>query len=276
MITFFFAQSANNIRRIGDDMNILKERIRKGEKLCGTLVSLTDPCLCELLCKVGYDYIWIDMEHTCISFKDALCHLNAARSAGTPAIIRVPQDDLTYTKKIVDMGPEGIIFPMIRSYDEVKRLIETTLYPPLGTRGFGPLRALGYGAIDSDKYTSETNLEMCRFVQIEHVDFIDDIERIVELPYIDGFIFGPNDLSGSIGEIGRVFDDNTMDLLRKAIKILRAHGKYIGLAGGHSPETLRKWSELGIDMLTAGSDWTFLFDQATKSLADLHSIHLKK
>ncbi len=253
-------------------MNKLKERIKNGDKLCGTLVSLTDPSLCELLGYIGYDYIWIDMEHTCISCKDALCHLNAAKSTGTPAIIRVPQDDLTMTKKIVDMGPDGIIFPMVRSYEEAKRLIEMTLYPPLGTRGFGPLRALGYGVKDANEFTEKESLDLCRFIQIEHIDFINDLERIVEIPYIDGFIFGPNDLSGSIGEIGRVFEDNTMKLIEKAIKILRAHGKYIGLAGGHSPETLRRWTELGIDMLTAGSDWTMLNDRATAVLADMRKV----
>ncbi len=257
-------------------MNKLKERITKGEKLCGTLVSLTDPSLCELLGYAGFDYIWIDMEHTCISCKDALCHLNAAKSVGTPAIVRVPQDDLTVTKKIVDMGPDGIIFPMIRSFEEAERIIGTTLYPPLGTRGFGPLRALGYGAVDSNEYTQKLNLEMCRFVQIEHFEFIDELEKIVEIPYIDGYIFGPNDLSGSIGEIGRVFDDNTIKLLEKAIKILRNHGKYIGLAGGHSISTLKKWSSLDIDMLTAGSDWTMLFDKARSVLGDMKSIHCKE
>jgi len=257
-------------------MNILKEKIKKGEKLCGTLVSLTDPSLCELLGNIGFDYIWIDMEHTCISCKDALCHMNAAKSTGTPTIVRVPQDDLTTTKRVVDMGPDGIIFPMVRSFEEAKKLVEMTLYPPLGTRGFGPLRALGYGARDSMEYTEKESLELCRFIQIEHIDCINDLERIVEIPYIDGYIFGPNDLSGSIGEIGRVFDDNTIELLQKAIKILRAHGKYIGLAGGHSTETLKKWSELDIDMLTAGADWTMLFDMGKRVLGEMHSIHLKK
>lgn len=257
-------------------MNKLRERIKNGEKLCGTLVSFTDPCLCELLAIVGFDYIWIDMEHTCISFKDALCHMNAAKSAGVPSIVRVPQDDLTYTKKVVDMGPDGIIFPMIRTAEEAKRIIETTLYPPLGTRGFGPLRALGYGAVDSMEYTSEKNLEMCRFMQIEHIDCIKELYEIVKIPYIDGFIFGPNDLSASVGEIGKVFDDNTMDLLKEAIGILRENGKYIGLAGGHSKDTLRRWSELDIDMLTAGSDWTMLFERATGVLGDMKNIFLNK
>ena len=257
-------------------MNILKERILKKEKLCGTLVSLTDPCLCELLCHAGFDYIWIDMEHTCISFKDALCHLNAAKSAGTPAIVRVPQDDLTFTKKIVDMGPDGIIFPMVKSFEQAKSLIDMTLFPPLGSRGFGPLRALKYGAVDANEYTEKESLDLCRFIQIEHINCIDELEMIMEIPYIDGYIFGPNDLSGSIGEIGRVFDDNTMELIGKAIKLLRSKGKYIGLAGGHSKAVLEKWSELDIDMLTAGSDWTMLFDRAVSLRGDMRCIFEKK
>lgn len=255
-------------------MNILKERIRKGEKLCGTLVSLTDPSLCELLAAVGFDYIWIDMEHTCISFTDALNHMNAAKSRGVASVVRVPQDDLTYTKKIVDMGPDGIIFPMVRTADEAKKLIEWTLYPPYGTRGFGPLRALGYGAVDANEYTEKKNLEMCRFIQIEHIDFVKNLREIVKIPHIDGFIFGPNDLSGSIGEIGRVFEDNTLKLLREAIEILRENGKYIGLAGGHSVQTLKNWSELDIDMMTAGSDWTMLYDRAVGALSDMKNIFL--
>ena len=257
-------------------MNILKQKILEGKKLCGTLVSLTDPALSEILANAGYDYIWIDMEHTAISFKDALCHMNAARAYGVPSIVRVPQDDLTFTKKVVDMGPEGIIFPMLRTAEQAKRLIDMTLFPPLGTRGFGPLRAIRYGADDSKKFTAEGSLDMCRFMQIEHIDCVENLREIVKIPYIDGFIFGPNDLSGSIGEIGRVFDKNTMDLLKKSIEILRENGKYIGLAGGFTRDTLEKWSELDLDMMTLGSDWTFLYDRAVSAMKDAREIFLNK
>jgi len=73
------------------------------------------------------------MEHTYTSYKEVLCHLNAARSTGTPAIIRVPQNDLTATKKILEMDPDGIIFPMVRTAEEAKALIDMTLYPPRGS-----------------------------------------------------------------------------------------------------------------------------------------------
>ena len=255
-------------------MNRLRQRIQNKEKLCGTLVSLTDPALCEIFGNIGYDYVWVDMEHTYMSCKEVLCHLNAARSVNTPAIVRVPQNDLSVTKKILDMGPDGIVFPMARSAKEAEEFIQMTLYPPYGTRGFGPLRALGYNADKSNEYVANNNDGICRFIQIEHVNCVKELEQIVQNPYIDGFIFGPNDLSASIGEIGRVFEDSTMDLLKQAIAILRKHGKYIGLAGGHRPETIQAWSKLDIDMLTVGADWNFIYDQGDRTLNDLHQYFL--
>jgi 2-dehydro-3-deoxyglucarate aldolase/4-hydroxy-2-oxoheptanedioate aldolase len=257
-------------------MNLLRERIKRGDRLCGTIVCLTDPCLCEVFGNIGYDFIWIDMEHTYLSYRDVLCHLNAARSTGTPAIVRVPQNDLTATKKVMEMGAEGIIFPMGHTAKEVREWIEMTLYPPHGTRGFGPMRAIGYGKDDVMDYVERKSLDFCRFVQIEHVDCVENLEEIAAIEHLDGFIFGPNDLSGSLGELGHVFDEATVSRIKRAIGIARKHGKYVGLAGGYAPETIRFWSELGVDMLTVGADWNFVYEQGKRTLADLHKIHLKK
>lgn len=258
-------------------MNKLRQMIQKGQKTSGALVSLTDPCLCEIMGTVGYDYVWIDMEHTYISEKEVLCHLNAAKAAGTSAIIRLPQDDLTVTKKILEMGPEGIIFPMVRSVEQVKELIATTLYPPLGNRGFGPMRAISYGALDAKEYVNKSSLELCRFIQIEHIDCVDALEELAELPYVDGFIFGPNDLSGSLDALGDVFGEATLTQIRKAIDVLNAKGKYIGLATGDTrPETIRFWSDMGIQMLTVGADWNFVYNCAKENLKNLHTFHIKE
>ena len=78
-------------------MNELRKNIET-KKLRGAIVSLTDPCLCEIIGHAGFDCVWIDMEHTYMSCKDVLCHLNAARSDNIPSLVRVTQDDLTITK----------------------------------------------------------------------------------------------------------------------------------------------------------------------------------
>ncbi len=242
-------------------MNLLKEKIRKGEKIRGTLVCMTDPCLCEIMGRVGFDCVWIDTEHTYMSERDVLCHLNAARSANIASLVRLPQHDLTGTKRILEMGPDGILFPMVTSLAEFNDLMDMTLYPPLGKRGFGPMRAIAYGAEDAKEYVTQGQLEMCRFMQIEHLSMIEELEEIAQNPYLDGFIFGPNDLSGSLGEFLNVFGDTTMNAIRRAIEIAHRHGKCVGLAGGFDEATIRAWSALGLDMLFAGADWNFVFSQ---------------
>lgn len=254
-------------------MNQLKERVIRGEKLVGTIVSLTDSANAEIFGTLGYDFVWIDMEHTAIGYPEALAHMNACRAAGASAVVRVPQNDLTATKKILDMGPEGIIFPMVRSAEETDALISMTLYPPRGTRGFGPMRAIGYGDTDAKAYTDEGHLDLCRFIQIEHIDCIRALSEIVKNPYIDGYIFGPNDLSGSLGCMGEPFADAVTDAMKEAIAILRANGKYIGLAVGHSAESLAHWSQFDVDMIASGADWNFLYELGKKNLANLRAFH---
>jgi 2-dehydro-3-deoxyglucarate aldolase/4-hydroxy-2-oxoheptanedioate aldolase len=246
-------------------MNTLREKLKK-QKIAGTLVCLSDPCLCEIMGNIGYDCVWIDLEHTYISYKDVLCHLNAARSAEISSVVRLPQNDLTATKKILEMGPDGVIFPMVRSLEEFNSLVQMTLYPPLGTRGFGPMRAIGYDADRAKEYVYRDNFDMCRLVQIEHVSMIDELEEIAKNPYIDGFIFGPNDLSGTIGEFLDVFGNATASEIKRAIEILRRNNKYIGVACGFGENTLKYWMELGFDMVFAGADWNFVYECGRKTL----------
>lgn len=251
-------------------MFTFRQRIERGDKLHGALVALTDPEITTIFGHVGFDYVWIDTEHTAMSYKDVLCHLTAARSTGTPAIVRVPQNDLTATKKIIDMGPEGIIFPMVRTAKEVDELVKMTLYPPVGTRGFGPLRAFDYDSSKTREFIDSAHYDMCRFIQIEHIDCIEEFEQIVKNPYIDGYIFGPNDLSGSIGELGCGCGKNTVELMKRAINILNANGKYIGVAAGFDREGIEHWASFGaIKMLTAGGDWNYLFAKGKEVLSDM-------
>ena len=253
-------------------MNPLRRKIAEKDFIKGTLVSLTDPCLCEIMGNVGFDCVWIDTEHTYMSYKEVLCHLNAARSSGISTLVRLPQNDLTATKKILELGPDAILFPMVRSYKEFEELMQMTLYPPLGTRGFGPMRAIGYDASKSRDYVKGGYLDTCRFMQIESVTMIDDLDKIAANPYVDGFIFGPNDLSGTLGEMLDVFGDATVDQIKRAIEISKRHGKLVGLAGGFDPNEVRFWYDLGMDMIFAGGDWTYLYNRAQATLELLKAL----
>ena len=252
----------------------LKEKIKAKMPICGTHVQLADASVCEIFGQLGYDYIWLDAEHSTLSYQEILHGLNAANLRGTPVIVRVPQDDLTFTKKVLEMGPDGIIFPMVNTKEEADRLIGYTLYPPYGTRGCGPHRAVRYGDIDLEEYVTQGHLDICRFIQIESRTAIENLEEIVKNPYIDGFVFGPVDLSGSLGCLTHVMDGATKEWMEKAIKILKAHGKYIGISFfDTSVDTIRYWHDMGIDMISVGSDCGYLYAEGKKALANLKKAH---
>ena len=238
---------------------MLKEKILNKEKTIGTHINFCDPSVGRIAGLAGYDFIWIDMEHNYMSFESLLSLVIAVKSTGTDVIVRAPQDDLTATKKIIEMGVDGIIFPMIRTAEEANRLISYTLYPPYGTRGFGPMNAVGYGADDVGEYVATNHKTMCRFIQIEHIDAVKNLDEIMKNEFIDGYIFGANDLSGSINELLNVFGENTTSLIRETITKLKNNGKYIGLSTGDlSESTYRHWCDMGIDMLSAGADADYL------------------
>ena len=155
-------------------------------------------CIPEMMGYFDYDYLWIDLEHSATTIEQCYAQLVAAKSVGKQAIVRVPQNDLTYTKKVLEMGPDGIIFPMVHSAKEAEELLSYTLYPPLGNRGCGPQRAVRYGVDDEIAYFKSGHGNLCRFLQIECKSFVDELELIADNPYIDGFILGLADLSGSI------------------------------------------------------------------------------
>jgi 2-dehydro-3-deoxyglucarate aldolase/4-hydroxy-2-oxoheptanedioate aldolase len=265
-----------NIRKKGNEMSSLKEKINAGQRLCGTHVTMADPSVCEMLGYLGFDFIWVDMEHTYLTCKDVLVHANAARAAGTPVFVRVPQHDLTYTKRILEMGVEGIIFPMVKSAEEMNELLSYTLYPPYGARGCGPMRGIRYGLDSMDEYVGEGHLKkVCRFIQIEHINAVEEIEAIASHPYLDGIFLGPFDLSGSIHQLGNIFGEDTTALIRRAVEVLKKHGKAIGVST-HSadPEVFRHWQDLGVQVIAAGADYSYIMAGAAdvkKHLTDLQS-----
>lgn len=234
---------------------MLKEKMKRKEKMVGMYLQLCDSGIAKIVGLSGYDFIWVDTEHSYMSYETLFNHIIALKSTGTPVIVRAPQDDLTATKKILDMGVDGIIFPMVKTAEEANELIASTLYPPYGNRGFGPHNAIDFGFDDVSDYIKNSHNKMARFIQIEHKDAISNLDKIMENEYIDGYIFGPNDLSGSYNLLGNPFDEKITEIITMAIEKLRRKNKYIGIAsGGMSEDILAHWGKFDIDMLCAGSD----------------------
>lgn len=241
-------------------VNPIREKLAKGKRLLGTHVNLTDHRMCEILGGIGFDYLWIDMEHLSTSFKEMEIHLIGARAAATATMVRVSWNDIPHIKRVLEAGPDAVIIPMVNSVEDAQRAIDTCIYPPDGKRGFGPFRAVQYGIGDTKKYIEEAAMRTCRFLQVETKAAVMALDDIARIPYVDGFIIGPMDLSGSVGALGETWLPETDALIDLAIQKAHSAGLPIGLStGGESPEELAHWLAKGVDFLSASTDvWSII------------------
>ena len=251
----------------------LKSKLCKCEFVAGMHTALTDCCITEMCGNLGFDFIWIDTEHTAIDYHELEEHIIAAKAADVNSIVRVPWNDAIMAKRVLEMGPNGIIFPVVNTPVELDNAMKSTLYPPVGTRGFGPMRAIQYGIMDANEYIQKKSLEIVRCVQIESHIAIENLNEMIKNPFIDCFIFGACDLSGSIGELNQVFEKNTQDLIKKAIAIIKCAGKSIGIStASDDPSVIKYWYDLGINFISAGTDYVHIVNGSRRVLDCLRSL----
>ena len=126
-------------------MKTFREKLYASDPLIGTVIGLCDPCISEMIGQNGYDFLWIDTEHSAMDYHTLLMHIIAAKAGGSASIVRIPWNEPYLAKRVLEMGPDGIIIPQVSGAEDVRRAMKSCLYPPEGERGFGPRRACKYG-----------------------------------------------------------------------------------------------------------------------------------
>ena len=110
------------------EMPNFANRVRLGEILTGTLVSLPSPEICEILSTIGFDWLFIDAEHGAFNPQQAQSMLQAA--APTPCVIRVPVGESVWLKKALDIGAAGIIVPQVHNSAQAREIVKHCKYAP--------------------------------------------------------------------------------------------------------------------------------------------------
>lgn len=237
----------------------IRAKMARGERVIGAHVFLTDPEISEALANHGFEFVWIDGEHSAFDKASILGHIMACAAGGAASIVRVAWNDPVLVKPVLEMGPDGIILPMVSTAQQARQAVAACSYPPLGVRGFGPRRAIQYGAVDTGEYLENVNDSFLRIVQIEHKEAVDNLEEILQVPGIDLVMVGPNDLSASIGHLGDLRHPQVMALCDRIADTCKAMGKPFGASLGPGDEaTIRDWIERGVNMLGCGDDISYI------------------
>ena len=241
------------------------QRLRAGELLIATMVSLASPEITEILAETGFDWLFIDAEHGAFNPQQTQSMLQAAGKC--PCVIRVPAGEDIWIKKALDIGAAGIIVPQVHTAEQAEQIISQCKYSPEGNRGVGIGRAHTYG-MEFDNYIQNANEDTAVILQAESRQAIENIDAIVKLKGLDAILIGPYDLSASLGRIGQVTDPEVQAAIKTVANACQSAGIQLGIFGVRA-EAVKPYIEQGFTLITAGMDALFVIDSAKKTLADL-------
>ena len=193
----------------------------------GSWLTIGNTSIIEVMADAGFDWLCIDIEHSSIDFEKMKNMIMVIQGKGLKAFVRVGENNKRIIKRVLDSGPDGLIIPNIDSLSDAKKAVEFFNYPPKGTRGVGLSRAQNYG-FDFENYRDYKTKNLLLIAQIEHINAIKDLEKIIELDGIDGTFIGPYDLSGSMNKPGQLNDPKVLDAIKSYEIIAKKHSKLIG------------------------------------------------
>lgn len=228
------------ICKSGEQISVLKEKLKNKEKITGKHLSLNDVSVARIASISEYDFIWIDIDWNYLSFDLLRQLVTYLKSVGAEVLVRVPYGDLSAIDRVMRMGVDGIVFPAVRTALETDRMLSYTLNPQPFTHSA----------------SAASPRELCRFVQLEHADAIRNLEEIMQNEFIDGYIIAEELISTPFGRFGYTVGDYSTALIREIVSRLKSNGKYVGLSTKDTREsTMRYWRDMGIDMLSCGKDY---------------------
>ncbi|MCL2163043.1 MAG: aldolase/citrate lyase family protein [Oscillospiraceae bacterium] len=238
--------------------DILRKNLSNNEMLIGTHVSLSDSSVTEIFGEIGFDYVWIDMEHTALSKELVKQHLLAARASGTAGFVRIPYNDPILAKPILDIGADGIVFPSVCSREEAQKAINSCYYPPRGIRGFGPNRCAGYGLVEQADYCKLDGDQVFKVIQIEHISAVENLESIVSVNGIDAIVIGPQDLSASMGIIGEMEHPLLRKKIGSIVRTCKEAKVFVGVSCGSNESFINFMIDQGVNLISVDMDYSFI------------------
>jgi len=239
----------------------------------GCTLGFGTPLSAQILSRVGYNYLLIDMEHNPLSAREAgiMTHVVVSASAGKcKPIIRVPSHGVEWIKWALDCGALGIIVPMVQSQIEMEQIIQSAVYPPRGQRSFGPGIA-PFADIDREatvaKYFTRTCKDVAVIPMIESVKGVESAEAICSTDGVSAVFIGPVDLRLSMGLSGGDGDeDSYVAALQKVLSICKRLDIPIGIFAADEDACRRRTSD-GFDFLMLPGEAALLLAGAKTQLA---------
>lgn len=250
-----------------------KARIRTGETLLGSEINrLRSAEVARVYAVAGFDFVFIDMEHSGFSFETVADMCDNARRFGIAPIVRVPQAEYSFVCRALDCGARGLIIPRVNTPEQVRDIVAWTHYPPKGIRGFADTLAQTEGrAMSTEEFIKTAHRETLLVIQIERREAIDNLDAMLSVEGIDVACMGCMDLSIDLGVPGEVNAPVMREAIRKVVESAAKHKLASGIITGN-PELIHDWLRRGMRFVSYSSDIPLLQSAATAAAARLREM----
>jgi 4-hydroxy-2-oxoheptanedioate aldolase len=211
----------------------IKTKLQRGEPVLITTLHLIDPSVYELTSLMGFDGIWMDLEHHTYSLQTAAELMRAARVGAADIVARPAKGEFMRMQRMLEAGAHGIIYPRCDDAAEAADVVGWAKFAPAGRRGCdGANPDMPYLTMPVDEYVAEANRQTFVIIQIESPQALEQVDEIAAVDGVDILMLGPGDFSILSGIPGQFGDERVREAKRKIAEAARRAGKHWGCPAG--------------------------------------------
>jgi 2-keto-3-deoxy-L-rhamnonate aldolase RhmA len=225
--------------------------------LNGVAVITGSAKIAEMAGRLGFEAVWIEVEHGGASFSEVEALCVASEAGGAVPCVRVPDANRTHILRSLEAGARIVIVPMVNDAQTAEEVVRHGKFPPLGQRGFNTRsRGLNYG-LDGMENLAQTfaraNASTHLICQIETVEAAQNVQAICNVPGVGGVLVGPGDLSASMGITGQFAHPDLIATVTHVLQTAKSSGKHAGILVAPGPLLSAAYAA-GCDLAFIGGD----------------------
>lgn len=253
--------------------NPVKHALRAGRTVIGSEISrLRSPDIARIYAAAGFDFVFIDMEHSGFGIETVADMIQAARAADIVPLVRVPQAEYTFVARVLDAGARGIIVPRVNTPQTVEQLVSWTRYPPEGIRGFACNTAQTDGKTMSiDEFIGTANCETLLVIQIERREAVANLEEMLAIEGVDVACLGLMDLTVDLGIPGQIEHPSAVRAVQKLVDVAAANGVASGIISADAT-AIDGWAARGMRFISYATDEILLTRAAQEAVMRLRGM----
>ncbi len=239
--------------------NPLVQKLKSGKLVVGTWINtLRDPLVARIVGWAGFDYVFIDMEHSGITESILLDMCMIARECGVTPIVRpVDPENLPQNGRLLDIGAAGMIIPHAESAARVQKIVSSTKFFNGGCRGYCGKTINSGLERNTEAFLKRADSDAVLVAQFEDPESIANADEILSIPGIGIAIVGRGDLAHTMGLSGQGNDPRVGEQVEKVIMASKKHGVAPGLLVNSVAEA-KEWIARGIRCVTFSNELAIL------------------